>query len=48
MQNAQCGERIEKVLIYEQLDIVIVYRPANSTLAGAIAVSKLHILIAHI
>ncbi len=47
-QTGQVIERVEKVLIKESPEVVLLYGDTNSTLGGAIAASKLHIPIAHV
>src|SRR5208283_4041857 len=41
-------EEIEKILLVERSNVVLVYGDTNSTLAGSLAAAKLHIPVCHI
>lgn len=47
-QTAQMIQEIEKILLAEQPDYIVLFGDTNSTLAGAVAASKIHIPIVHI
>ena len=47
-QTADAMCKFEKILLEEKPDMVLLYGDTNTTLAGAISASKLHLPIAHI
>ncbi len=48
VQTAKMMEGIEAILLKEMPDALLVYGDTNSTLAGALAASKIHIPVVHI
>lgn len=47
-QTAKMITGIEEILMKEQPDVIVLYGDTNSTLAGAIAASKIHVPVVHI
>jgi UDP-GlcNAc3NAcA epimerase len=46
--TGQMLEGIEKIILYEKPNLVLVYGDTNSTIAGALAAKKLHIAVGHV
>ncbi|MEI2420581.1 UDP-N-acetylglucosamine 2-epimerase, partial [Arthrospira platensis SPKY2] len=48
VQTARMLEGIERTILDLRPDVVLLYGDTNSTLAGAVAASKLHVPVAHV
>lgn len=48
VQTARMIEGIEQAMLEHRPDVVLLYGDTNSTLAGAVAASKLHVPVAHV
>jgi UDP-GlcNAc3NAcA epimerase len=48
VQTARMIEGIEEILLKEKPDFIVLYGDTNSTLAGAVAATKIHVPVAHI